>query len=78
MKLKVNVDTTNSHFENLSTGDVFKDEDGIYYMKVNDPLRNTKALEITNAVCLASGSLCLFGPSDKVQLIQDYEMQINE
>lgn len=74
MKIIRNVDDL-IDFKNVPRGSVFEYKMGLY-MRVSDPLRNTRETEIVNAVDIETGELVFFHEDDGVKLIKNYKFEI--
>lgn len=74
MKVTRNVDDLKD-FKDVSRGAIFGYDMGLY-MKVSDPLRNTRETEIVNAVDIETGELLFFNEDDGVKVIKDYKFEI--
>lgn len=74
MKVTRNVDDLKD-FKDVSRGAIFGYDMGLY-MKVSDPLRNTRETEIVNAVDIETGELLFFHDDDEVKVIKDYKFEI--
>lgn len=74
MKVKRNVDDLKD-FKDVLRGAIFEYETGLY-MKVFDPLRNSKETEMVNAVDIETGELLFFHEDDGVKVIKDYQFEI--
>lgn len=74
MKITRNVDDLKD-FKDVSRGAIFEYNMGLY-MKVSDPLRNTRETEIVNAVDIETGELLFFHDDDGVKVINNYKFEI--
>lgn len=74
MKVTRNVDDLKD-FKDVPRGAIFGYDMGLY-MKVSDPLRNTRETEIVNAVDIETGELLFFNEDDGVKVIKDYKFEI--
>lgn len=74
MKVTRNVDDLKD-FKDVPRGAIFEYDMGLY-MKVSDPLRNTRETEIVNAVDIETGELLFFNEDDGVKVIKDYKFEI--
>lgn len=74
MKVTRNVDDLKD-FKDVPRGAIFEYDMGLY-MKVSDPLRNTRETEIVNAVDIETGELLFFNEDDGVRMIKDYKFEI--
>lgn len=74
MKITRNVDDLKD-FKDVSRGTIFEYQTGLY-MKVFDPLRNSRENEMVNAVDIETGELLYFHEDDRVKTIKDYKFEI--
>lgn len=74
MKVTRNVDDLKD-FKEVPRGAIFEYQTGLY-MKVFDPLRNSKENEMVNAVDVETGELLFFHEDDGVRVIKDYDFKI--
>ena len=62
-------------FNSMPKGSIFEYQNSIY-MRVTDPLRNTRESEMVNAVDIETGELCFFHDDDGVRPIKNYKFEI--
>ena len=74
MKITRNVNNLKD-FAQVPRGAIFEFGTGLY-MKVFDPLRNSKENEMINAVDIETGELLFFHENDGVKIVKDYKFEI--
>lgn len=65
-------------FEDVERGEIFRDNEGNYLIKVFDPLHNINSPELLNAIDLETGALCYIDPLNEVYLVKNYKFEITE